>query len=85
MHNVAVQINDRETRAWCPSIQFYRSKYWFLWLQQQARSDWLFYCKDWALLSCNERALLARFPRHIKYNLCLTHVIQKGYPLTNVT
>ena len=65
--------------------RLYRSKYWFLWQQQQARSDWLFYCQDWALLFCNERALLARFPRHIKCNLCLTHVIQKWYPLTNVT
>ena len=62
-----------------------RPKYWFLWLQQQAPSDWLFNCNDWALLSFNERALLARFPRHIKCNLCLTHVIQKGHPLTNVT
>ena len=34
------------------------------WLQKYARPDWLFSCHDRASFSCNDRALLARCPRH---------------------
>ena len=60
-----------------------------------ARSPWL--AAKWARLSCNDQALLARFPRHIQsvFNLIVDILmdirvmvnwqLSKRYPLTSVT
>ena len=55
-----------------------------MWLQYYAHSDWLFSRNDWALLSFNDQALLARCPRHIQsvFNL-MVDILKDTFVMVN--